>query len=253
MPQSNLNRGLALLSNVTSYPSIPRSLINYTERCIKKGITNRFTEAIIENPELAIRAIDGMFEKACSATGLSPDELFNATDFNYKDLDPTRITSAFAEIRSINFLKQEGFVSIRPIKASSEKSSDIVADREGLNYAVEVANSIYNARGRFSPQQLKDWLINRLIGEGKSAQLDATASDLTHARRVFICVIDTAATVALQTNEEFLEAAKEAWLEAGKDPLLHVCIVTGRKALGYGRDDCVISRSPKYKWQTISS
>ena len=63
MPQSNLNRVLTLLSNVKSYPSIPKSLINYAEMCIKKGVTNRFTEAIIEDPESTIRAIDGMFEK----------------------------------------------------------------------------------------------------------------------------------------------------------------------------------------------
>lgn len=248
MPQSCLNRCLALLSNVKSYPSIPRSLINYTERCIKKGITNRFTEAINENPESTIRAIDGMFEKACLATGLNPDELLNATDFNYKDLDPTRITSAFAEIRSINFFKQEGFVRIRPIKASSEKSSDIVADRDGLHYAVEVANSIYNARGRFSPEQLKRWIINRLIGECKAVQLDATASDLTYARRVFVCIVDTTATVVLQTNAEFFEAAKMAWQEAGNDPLLHVCIVTGREALGYGNDDSVFPPWPERKY-----
>lgn len=251
MTQSNLNRGLTLLSNMKSYPNIPKSLIKYTERCIKKGIANRLTEAIIEDPESTINAIDGMFEKACLATGLNSDELFNATDFNYKDLDPTRITSAFAEIRSINFLKQEGFVRIRPIKASPDKSCDIVAYRDGLNYAVEVANSIYDARGRFSLAQLKNWLVNRLIGEGKSAQLDATASGLTHARRVFICIVDTAATVALQTNEEFLEAAKMAWHEVGNDPLFHVCIVTGREALGYGRDDSVFPPWPERKSSNV--
>lgn len=251
MPKSNLNRGLALLSNVTSYPSIPRSLIKYTERCIKKGISNRLTEAITEDPEVTIKAIDGMFEKACLATGLNPNELFNATDFNYKDLDPARLTSAFAEIRSINFLKQEGFVKIRPIRAMSEKSSDIVAERDGINYAVEVANSIYNTHGRFSPEQLKDWVINRLIREGKSAQLEAMAIDLTHARRVFICIVDTAATVALQTNEEFLEAAKMAWQEAGNVPLLHVCIVTGREALGYGNDNSVFPPWPERKYSNV--
>jgi len=251
MPQSNLNRGLDLLSNVTSYPSIPRSLIKYTERCTKKGITNRLTEALTEDPEATIQAIDKMFEIACSATGLNPDELFNTTDFNYKDLDPTRLTSAFAEIRSINFLQQEGFRRIRPIKGTSEKSSDIVAERDGFHYAVEVANSIYNARRRFSPEQLKNWLIDRLIREGKSAQLDATAGDLTNARRVFICVVDTVATVALQTNEEFHEAAKMAWQEAGNDPLLHLCLVTGRVALGYGRDDSVFPPWPERKSSNV--
>lgn len=251
MPKSNLNRGLALLSNVTSYPSIPRSLTKYTEMCIKKGISNRLTKAITENPEAIIKAIDGMFEKTCSATGLNPDNLFNATDFNYNDLDPARLPSAFAEIRSINFLKQEGFVKIKPIRARSEKSFDIVAEREGLNYAVEVANSIYNAHGRFSPEQLKDWVINRLIREGKSAQLKATTIDLTQARRVFICIVDTAATVALQTNQEFLEAARMAWREAGNDPLLHVCIVTGREALGYGGDDSVFPPWPETKSSNV--
>ena len=183
--------------------------------------------------------------------GCSKNELLHSTDFNYKDLDPTRITSAFAEIRGINFLKQEGFVRIRPIKASSEKSSDIVADRDGIRYAVEVANSIYNACERFSPDQIKRWLINRLIGEGKSAQLDATASHFTHARRVFICIVDTAAKVALQTNAEFLEATKMAWQEAGHDPLLHVCIVTGREALGDGRDDSVFPPWPEIKLRNV--
>lgn len=245
MPQSNLDRGLVLLSNVTSHPSIPRALVKYTDMCIKKGITNRLTNAITEYPEATIKAIDTMFKIACAATDLNPDELFRATDFNYKDLDPTRLTSAFAEIRSINFLQQEGFRRIRPIKATTKKSSDIVAERNGFDYAVEVANSIYDARGRFSPEQIKDWLIDRLIREGKSMQLDATACGLTHARKVFIGVVDTVATVTLQTNEEYLEAAKMAWQEAGNDPLLHLCIVTGRVALGYGRDDSVFPTWPE--------
>lgn len=245
MQQSTMDRGLAILSNSTAFSNIPQVLMKYTDRCIKKGVTNRLTKALAKDPNATTQSIARMFEKACEATGLTPDVLLKATDFNYRDTDPNRLTAAFAEIRSINFLQQEGFSRIRLFKASAKKGSDIAAERCGLNYAVEVVNSIYDARRRFSPEQIKDWLIGRLISERKSAQLNATAGQLKNARRIFIGVVDTAATVALQTHEEFLEAAKMAWREAGEDPLLHLCIVTGRVALGYGRDDSIFPPWPE--------
>ncbi len=244
MQQSNLDRGLALLSNTADFPNIPQALVKYASRCIKKGNTNRLTKnrlikAFARDPKSTIQAMDRMFKEACEATCLTPDELLKATDFNYRDNDPTRLDAAFAEIRSINFLRQEGFSRIKPLKASKKKGSDIVAERCGLNYAVEVADSIYDVRKRFSPEQIKDWLVGRLISSGKAEQLTATAGQLKNAHRIFIGVVDTAATVALQTREEFLEAAKMAWRESGEDPSLHLCIVTGRVSVGYGRDDSI--------------
>lgn len=228
---------LGLMSDAVCYPSIPQELVRYLDTCMKNQITNRFTMALADAPEVTVQAIDEMFRIASSATGLTPDALLRATDFNGNDLDETRLTAAFAEIRSINFLHQEKFTHIRPIKAGVKKSCDILAKRGDLDYAVEVAESIYDARRRFSPQQIAGWMVARLIEDGKLIQLNTTARDLVNARRVFIGVVDTGATVALQTHGEYSQAVRLAWQEAGSDPLLHLCIVTGRVELKCGPDD----------------
>jgi len=251
MNLSKAKEGVELLSDTNRFPNIPKDLVKHTRKCMKDGVANRLTRALPERPEATIKAIDTMFAKASQATGLSPDELLKATDFKYRDTHPTRITSAFAEIRSINFLQEEGFSTIRLLKAGSKRSADIVAEKSGVTYAIEVANSIYDAGKRFTTEQLKNWLLSRLLREKKMAQLRSTAAQFDSARRIFVAVVDTAATVALQTHEEFLEAAELAWRGAGEDPLLHICIVTGGVALGYGRDDSIFPPWPSADTKTV--
>ena len=65
-----------------------------------------------------------LLTRTLTITELSPDDLLKRTDFDYRDTDPTRISSAFAEIRAINFLDEEGFVEIEPLQAKSKRKAD---------------------------------------------------------------------------------------------------------------------------------
>ena len=230
---------LGILCNSARFPYIPEDLIKYIRKLLREGSQNRFIEALRDNTERPMDAVNSMFKTASEITGHRSDELLKRTDFNYRDMDPSRIESAFAEIRSINWLHTEGFVGIKPLSARSKRTADIIAKRRNNYYAIEVVNSIYDARDRFTPEELKDWLLGRLLGDKKSVQLDTTAAELKNARRVFIGIVDTNEPVIFQTHEGFFTAAKLAWKAAGGDPKLHICFVTGRQAVGYGRDDSV--------------
>lgn len=180
-----------------------------------------------------------MFQLACDATGLSTDDLLAGADFNYRDMSPARLDSAFAEIRTINYLKEQGFESIQLLEAGKHKKADILATFQGEKFVVEVKNSIFSADKRAEPFQLRDWLIGRTLYDGETSQLEET-SELTGANRtILVGVIDTLSSIALNTHDDYREAAKLTWEKLNGKDGFHVAFVTGKGAAGYGKDDCV--------------
>ena len=238
---------LAMLGDTTSFPNIPRALVKHVEFCFRKGHQNRLTQMLRDqSPEVAERVaknIDQMLSQAAKATHLTPDELLRRTDFVFRDPDPVRLDAAFAEIRAVIFLDNEGFADIQLLKAGQQKRADIVAKRKGCKYAIEVAHSIYDAPGRWSIEGLRDWLLGRYRGENKAAQLEATAGEHGCHRHVFIGVVNNPSPFLV--HEEYCRAAGLVWNEAGRDPQLHFCFVTGQWAEGYGLDDCGFPDWPK--------
>lgn len=142
-----------------------------------------------------------------------------------------------------NFLGQEGFVDVEPLQAKGKRKADIIAKKGYEKYAIEVANSIYEAKGRFTITELKEWLLRRYYDDHKNEQLKVTASEFECQRRVFVTVIDTERTVIFREHEYFCEAAKLAWEEAGRDSRLHICLVTGKNS-PQGPDDCKFPEWP---------
>lgn len=226
-------------ANRDLYPFIPADLIRHMDQLVEKDVENRALEATLANPEMVIPAVNSMFRTASRITGLDSDEILRRTDFHPNDVAPERIESAFAEVRAINFLDVEGFVDIEPLRAGKGKKADISARREHTPYAVEVATSIYDAAGRYSPEQMSDWLIGRAKADGKIAQLDQTVGDLGAGRGALIGIVDTNAPVIFQEHPAFLRAARMAWEQLGRPEEKHVCLVTGRETVGIGRDDAV--------------
>lgn len=249
MNQTISGNYLILLNDEVVYPNIPVDLVKHVEILLKIERKSRLLEALTAFPELTVSAINSMFELAALATGLNANELLRRTDFNPRDTDSIRIEAAFAEIRSINYLHDEGFKNIRIVRGSrSIRSADIIAHRDGYDYAVEVATSIYNAKHRFSREELKEWLLNRIVGEQKSKQLSTTAATLNKPRRLFIGVVDTANVVALQTYDELYTAIELTWQQlkaSGHDAdTLHISLLTGRETLGVGSDNCIFPALP---------
>lgn len=227
----------AALNDRARFPNIPSVLVRHLDECVKNGRLNRALQAVLAAPDRLVARVDRMFELAAGYTGLSADEIMRRTDFNYRDLDPNRVDSAFAEVRTINFFGEQRFEDITPIAAGPAKRADLSARRGRVGYAIEVATSIFQARGREEPEELRDWLLSRYYGDAKSSQLTNTASDLVDARRAFVGVVDSEDAVVFQVAPGFQRAVELAWHDSGSDATLHFVLVTGRTAVGYGPDD----------------
>lgn len=104
---------------------------------------------------------------------------------------------------------------------------------------VEVVNSIFTAQKRVQPSQLKDWLIGRESSDQKSDQLEITADAIGAEEKILIAVVDTFDSIVSNTHSDYCEAARLAWESLGGKDKFHIAFVTGRGAVGHGRDDCV--------------
>lgn len=235
---------LSLFSDTSQFPYIPKSLSSYVETCVAKKLSNRLVEAVQGERTKVFKNINRTFQLASDATGLTPDELLRKTDFNERDMSPTRLDSAFAEIRTVNSLKEQGFEGIQLLKAGKQKKADILATFQGIGFAVEVANSIFSADKRVEPFQLRDWLVGRASSDGKTGQLEQTSEETSASHTILVGVIDTFFSVVFNTHNDYCEAAQLAWEELNGKEGFHVAFVTGREATGYGRDDCVYPDLP---------
>jgi len=235
---------LSLFSDISRFPYIPKILSSYVETCVANKLSNRLVEAVLGERTKVFENINRMFQLASEATGLTPDELLRKTDFNSRDMSPTRLDSAFAEIRTVNYLKEQGFESIKLLKAGKQKKADILATFRDIEFAVEVANSIFSADKRVEPFQLRDWLVGRASSDGKTGQLDKTSEETSASRTILVGVIDTFFSIVFNTHNDYCEAAKLAWEELNGEEGFYVAFVTGRDAMGYGPDDCVFPDLP---------
>lgn len=230
---------LSLFSDTSQFPCIPKQLSLYVEKCIAEGHTNRLVEAVLKNRSQVFVNINKMFQLASDVTGLSPDDLLTRTDFNNRDMSPARLDSAFAEIRTINYLTEQGFENIRLLKAGKHKKADILATLRGVEFAIEVVNSIFSANKRVEPSELRDWLVGRVLSDGKTDQLEITSEQSSVIRTILVGVVDTLYSIALNTHSDYCEAAKLTWEGLKRKNGFHIAFVTGRGAAGYGSDDCI--------------
>lgn len=238
MEMADPEAALQLLADSDRFPNIPGDLIRHAGHCLESDRPNRLTEELLRSPSLTTEALDAFFVKVSKIVNLKPDDLLDATDFSWRDMTPTRIESAIAELRAILFVDREGFEEIELLKAEGQKSADLTAVRGKDKFAIEVANSTYNARGRFAPGEMAEWIAAK-YDEGDGEQLASTSSTHTCNRSALIGMINTQPTRALQVHRDFLEAATLAWQRLGSKPELHICMVTLSEALGYGPDDAV--------------
>jgi hypothetical protein len=260
MPDENWQEILNVLADRSRFPHIPKDLSLHLELCLNQGRNNPMMQALACDCERLAAAINRSFKMAASYTHLTADELLRQTDFNYHDTDATRIFTAFAEIRAINFLGAECFTNINLLRSGKVPRADIVADRNSSRYAIEVVNSVYRdggpyvrkqvgirtlgVSGRYTPEQLSDWIVKRLKDEKKEIQLRNTAKQAGASRLLFIGIIDSEEPVIFQTHAGFASGCKLAWEAIGAEENFHIALVTGRSALGYGSDNAVYPEWP---------
>ena len=233
---------VAALSDRGRYPYIPTALAQHAKLAFKSNRDKRWPWVLLgDDMEEILTGINTIFQQAVEATGFTPDELLRATEINVKDSGQFRIDGAFAEIRAMNFLYTEGFIAIRPIISKNTKEADIVAAYNGERFAIEVTHS---AAG--SPKKsLEEWIFNKLVKDKKLGQLEQTRIQYSCSKLALISIINNESILAVKVRSDFMKIAETVWNNLGRRPDLHIAIVTGREAFGYGPDDVVFPEWPR--------
>jgi len=218
------------------FPNIPAQLFSYFDRLLEKPSSgSQFHTAMINHPEKTFEVLDSQFKSGSEIVSLSPDDLLKKLDFNRKDLSPERIESLLGELRTIHFLHNNGFTDIIPIRASSKRSPDFSARRNGVDFQIEVATSINSALRIFHDSVVK-WATAKLKNDDKLSQMNSGSSA---SHKMFVCILNSSGAVALNEHSDYINMVKHVWEELGSIQNLHIAIVTGRSSLREGIDDCV--------------
>lgn len=218
------------------FPDIPAQLFTYLDHLLEKPSTgSQFHTAMINHPEKTFEVLDFQFKSGAEIVSLSPVDLLKKLDFNRKDLSPERIESLLGELRTIHFLHNNGFTDIVPIRATSKRSPDFSAKRNGVDFQIEVATSIHSAPRTFHDSVVK-WATAKLKNDDKLSQMNSGSSE---SHKMFVCILNSLGAVALNEHSDYINMVKHVWKTLGSIPNLHIAIVTGRISLREGMDDCV--------------
>ena len=218
------------------FQNIPAQLFTYLDHLLEKPSTgSQFHAAMVNHPEKTFEVLDSQFKSGAEIVSLSPDDLLKKLDFNRKDLSPERIESLLGELRTIHFLHNNGFTDIVPIRATSKRSPDFTAKKNGVDFQIEVATSIHSAPRTFHDSVVK-WATAKLKNDNKLSQMNSGSSE---SHKMFVCILNSSGAVALNEHSDYINMVKHVWEALGSIPNLHIAIVTGRISLREGTDDCV--------------
>ncbi len=228
------------------YNSLPDSFNKYCEKIISKlQLENPLYIALNDDVVGTLQAINRMFHRASTITGLDPYEVFMRTDIGENDFSPERIESSFAEIRAIIHLDYEGFNNITPLISKRKiQEADIIGEKNEFNFAIEVVVSPQNAKNKSSSDKIIRWILGKLKNDVKVNQLRKTAEKLIKPRLLIVCVINTVSAKWHYTYEEYILMCKTVWDNLEKNENFHVSIVTGDES-NNKLDDCVYPEWPR--------
>lgn len=212
---------------------LPKCVVKHLITCIDKGRCHRWHDVMDTTFDGVISSAKNIIDRACIATGRDKESLFRDTDFDPRDLDPDRLDSAFAELRGINYLSNNGFKDIYLLRAQpGTRTADIVTKLDINTYALDVA-----CASAGTPRNVND-LVDYIIGiyKVKDAQLQSTIESYNCTKSGLVFVINSYPALAFGYQPLFLKAAQKAHLELGANNNFHIVIVTGRVAFA-GIDD----------------
>ena len=201
--------------------NLPKCVIKHLVSCIDNESCHKWHCAMDTHFDGVISSVNSIVDKACITTGRDKESLFRETDFDPKDLDPDRLDAAFAEIRVINYLSNEGFQNINLLRAQTGTlTADIVAHFGKNLYAIDVACASAGTLRNI------DDLVAYMIGiynVKKTQFYNCTRSGL-------VFVINSYPALAFGYQPLFLKAVQKAHLEICTNNSFHIGVVTGRVA-----------------------
>lgn len=193
----------------------------------RKGKQHSWQTVMEQHFDGVVHSAQRVFELAEKNTGDPIDELLKKTDLSLNDLDPDRLDAAIAELRAINFLAAQGFTGIQLLKARiGQKSADIVANKDYVRFAVDVACMSRSAPADIAKLKRKA----ESIFLSKREQLRATKATSDCSKIAIVFVVNSQPALALEHHRTFRDALREVHDALGAPPEAHICIVTGQVA-----------------------
>jgi hypothetical protein len=180
---------------------MPEKLIAYLKDLQKKFDGKEWAQRIIKPS--CLKAIEGLFNKACTITGCFPHELLNGIDFNKNDLTKEKLESLLAELRTIIWINSLGMRKIRPLSQKQNRFVDLIAEHKNVNCGIEVfcAPEDYNRYPGHTKKScdLVDYFVKK--GVEKKQQLDNSGCDL----KLLVLVLNASPAIQLMNRDEYIE------------------------------------------------
>lgn len=191
--------------------------------------------------EQGIQEVDGNIEKllreASLCTGMTETGLLKSTDFDENDPDPDRVQSLFGVLRTIIVLQTElGFSEIITLPhKKGRKEADLLAVRQGVRFAVEVARSsekVYRFPGLTKGDFYK-YVVN--LWDKKEDQIRTSIGFHQCHKGILAIVLDSEPMKGgLMTPDELLTVVENAQAGIIWTNAVHLLLFTGEWYYGEG-------------------
>jgi len=185
-----------------------------------------------------------LIKKGSIITNLSVSDLLAGLDFKPKDLTIEALEAFRAELRSIFWLKDFGFIDIQPLQAGKKSSPDFTAKYKNNTCAIEVfcltqahgqqKDSSLGVYKNFDPQFEGSKFGRDFISKAadKKKQLESSNAEI----KVLLCVINSDSIIRLNTSEEMQSHAKFLYNQLNWENGYYVGILTGAVSNGIPSD-----------------
>ena len=215
---------------------IPKNeLISFLNKLFEKTKDNRLADDKVKS-----RIVE-MMSEACEITELSFSDLLQRLDFKPSDLNIEALESFLAELRSIFWLRDFGFVSIEPLEALKKSvCPDFTAKYGGKTCCIEVfcltqthgqkKDSNLGVYVNFDPQFTGSKFGRDFISKAnlKKKQLDSGDKD----SKILLCVLNSDPVILLNTADEIKNHAKFLYEQLNWGNGYYVGILTGVEVNG---------------------
>jgi hypothetical protein len=214
---STFNSKEDLLMLLDAEENLPKHLKKSIKYCISEGKLTELLEVFMIDYTFYCDRIISLLSKVSLIINRPYDEVLKLTDYKHKDTQWYRLNDAFAELRVILILDQNGFTNIQLLKAANNnKQVDILANYQDKLLTIDVAHSKsgYYDENRFeSIYKIVNHLNNIYIK--KKEQLQQSLAEYIADEIVIAVVIDEINNItALNDSEELRIIARQIYIES---------------------------------------
>lgn len=214
------------------------TLFAYLDKLCKETKDDRLVDEKVRS-----KIID-LVRDGSGITNLIPSDLLPRLDFKPKDLTIEALESFLAELWSILWLRDFGFVNITPIEARKNTQPDFTAKYRGKTCAVEVfcltqvheqqKDPSLNVYKNFDPNFEGSKFGRDFMSKApnKKMQLDSMKADM----KILLCVVNSQPMIRLNTKTDFEEYTKLFYEKLAWGDGYYLGILTGVHANGIPSD-----------------